>query len=150
MSASQLTGDGFVEDVSRIVKVYGMPSHELKLELTETVIINNPEQALKLLERLTDLKIRLALDDYGTGYSGLDSLQRYQIATMKIDRAFIGNMLASAQSREIVNSFISLAHSLGMDVIAEGIETDETRGALLGLDCNFGQGWHFGRPAALN
>jgi len=149
MSANQLTGDGFVEDVSRIIKHYGMPSQELKLELTETVIVNNPEQALRLLGRLTDLNIRLALDDYGTGYSGLDSLQRYPIATMKIDIAFIRNMLSSAQSHEIVHSSISLAHSLGMDVIAEGIETDEIRGALLGLNCNFGQGWFFGRPAAL-
>ncbi len=148
MSANQLTGDGFVEDVSRIIKHYGMPSQELKLELTETVIVNNPEQALRLLGRLTDLNIRLALDDYGTGYSGLDSLQRYPIATMKIDIAFIRNMLSSAQSHEIVHSSISLAHSLGMDVIAEGIETDEIRGALLGLNCNFGQGWFFGRPAA--
>ncbi len=149
VSANQLTGDGFVEDVSRTIKHYGMPPQELKLELTETVIVSNPEQALSLLNRLTDLNIRLALDDYGTGYSGLDSLQRYPIATMKIDIAFISNMLSSAQSHEIVNSSISLAHSLGMDVIAEGIETDEIRGALLGLNCNFGQGWFFGHPAAL-
>jgi EAL domain-containing protein (putative c-di-GMP-specific phosphodiesterase class I)/CRP-like cAMP-binding protein len=150
MSASQLTGEGFVDDVSNILKRYNMPSRELKLELTETVIINNPEQALGLLERLTALKIRLALDDYGTGYSGLDSLQRYPIATMKIDRAFISNMLSSAHSHEIVNSSISLAHSLGMDVIAEGIETPEAHEALQALKCNFGQGWHFGRPAALH
>ncbi len=150
MSANQLTGDGFVEEVSSIIKRCAMPSSELKLELTETVIINNPDQALRLLEHLTSLNIRLALDDYGTGYSGLDSLQRYPIATMKIDRAFISNMLTSEQSREIVNSSISLAHSLGMDVIAEGIEEVETNEALLNLKCNFGQGWHFGRPAALN
>ncbi|HEU0187424.1 MAG TPA: EAL domain-containing protein, partial [Gallionellaceae bacterium] len=149
MSANQLSGDGFVEDVSRILKHYDMPSRELKLELTETVIINNPEHALGLLERLTELKIRLALDDYGTGYSGLDSLQRYPIATMKIDRAFISNMLTSEHSHEIVNSSISLAHSLGMDVIAEGIETSEAHAALQALKCNFGQGWLFGRPAAL-
>ena len=150
MSASQLTGEGFVEAVSGILNRHSMPSRELKLELTETVIINNPEQALGLLGRLTELNIRLALDDYGTGYSGLDSLQRYPIATMKIDRAFISNMQSSTHSREIVTSSINLAHSLGMDVIAEGIETGEAHEALLGLNCNYGQGWHFGRPAALH
>lgn len=150
LSANQLTGDGFVDEVSALIARHSMPATELKLELTETVIINNPEQAHDLLNKLSQLGSRLALDDYGTGYSGLDSLQRYPIATMKIDRAFISTMAASPQSREIVRSSIGLAHSLGMDVIAEGIETEDVRSSLLDLNCNLGQGWLFGRPAALD
>ena len=149
LSAVQLTGTGLVDDIGAAIRRYDMPPMELKLELTETVIIQNPEQALAILDQLTKLGSRLALDDYGTGYSGLDSLQRYPISTMKIDRVFISTMLSTPQSMEIVRSSISLAHSLDMDVIAEGIETAETHQALLALDCDLGQGWHYGRPAAL-
>ena len=149
MSPSQLTGDSFVDDVKSIIKRYEMPPTELKLELTETVIINNPEVALQLLMQLTELGSTLAIDDFGTGNSSLETLDRYPIGTLKIDRYFTSSMLASAQSKEIVNSSIQLAHTLGMDVVAEGIETDDVRNKLLELGCNYGQGWLFGRPAEL-
>ncbi len=149
MSPSQLTGDSFVEDVKSIVTRYQMPPTELKMELTETVIINNPEVALHLLNQLTKLGSTLAIDDFGTGHSSLETLNRYPIGTLKVDRSFTSSMLESAQSGEIVNSSIRLAHSLGMDVVAEGIETDDVRKKLLELGCNYGQGWLFGRPAEL-
>ncbi len=149
MSPSQLTGDSFVEDVKAIITRHRMPPTELKLELTETVIINKPELALHLLNQLTKLGSTLAIDDFGTGHSSLETLNRYPIGTMKIDRSFTNTMLTSAQSWEIVNSSIQLAHSLGMDVVAEGIETEEVRCKLLELGCNFGQGWLFGRPSEL-
>lgn len=149
LSANQLVDDDLVSNLSAIVRHYKMPLAQLKLELTETIIINNPEQAQQLLRQLTELGCSLALDDFGTGYSGLDSLQRYPIATMKIDKSFISTMLTSSQNNEIVRSSIKLAHSLGMDVVAEGIETEEVYNSLLAMNCNFGQGWYFGRPAAL-
>lgn len=149
MSPSQLTGDSFVEDVKSIITRHRMPPTELKLELTETVIINKPDVALHLLKQLTELGSTLAIDDFGTGHSSLETLNRYPIGTMKVDRSFTNTMLTSAQSWEIVNSSIQLAHSLGMDVVAEGIETEEVRGKLLELGCNFGQGWLFGRPSEL-
>lgn len=149
MSPSQLTGDSFVDDVKSIITRYGMPPTELKLELTETVIINKPQVALKLLNQLTELGSTLAIDDFGTGHSSLDTLNRYPIGTLKVDQSFTGTMLKSDHSREIVNSSIQLAHSLGMDVVAEGIETEEVRGKLLELGCNFGQGWLFGKPSEL-
>jgi EAL domain-containing protein (putative c-di-GMP-specific phosphodiesterase class I) len=149
MSPSQLTGESFVEDVKTILSRNGMPPTELKLELTENVIINNPEVALHLLMQLTELGSTLAIDDFGTGHSSLETLDRYPIGTLKVDRYFTSSMLASAQSGEIVSSSIRLAHSLGMDVVAEGIETDDVRRKLLELGCNFGQGWLFGRPAEL-
>ena len=149
MSPSQLTGDGFVEDVKSTIHRLRIPPAELKLELLETVIINYPEVAYRSLNQITELGSSIALDDYGTGHSGLESLKRYPISTMKIDRNFVFHMLTSAQDMEIVSSSIKLAHSLGMDVVAEGIETEEVRRELLDRGCNFGQGWLFGRPAAL-
>ncbi|VVC82252.1 EAL domain-containing protein [Sideroxydans sp. CL21] len=149
LSPSQLTGDGFVGEVKAIVSKHRMPAPELKLELTETVIINNPELALQLLGKLTESGSTLALDDFGTGHSGLDALHRYPIGTMKIDRAFVSQMLASPHSAKIVQSSIELAHSLKMDVVAEGIENEDERLALLELGCDYGQGWLFGKPASL-
>jgi len=149
LSPSQLTGDGFVDEVRKIVKSHQVPAPELKLELTETVIINNPDLALQLLGKLTESGSTLALDDFGTGHSGLDALHRYPIGTLKIDRTFVSRMLASPHSAKIVQASIELAHSLKMDVVAEGIETEDERLALLELGCDFGQGWLFGKPAAL-
>ena len=149
LSPSQLTGDGFTSDVKNIVSRHQMPAAELKLELTETVIINNPELALQLLGKLTETGSTLALDDFGTGHSGLDSLHRYPIGTMKIDRSFVNQMLSSPQSAKIVQASIDLAHSLKMDVVAEGIEIEDERLALLELGGDYGQGWLFGRPASL-
>jgi EAL domain-containing protein (putative c-di-GMP-specific phosphodiesterase class I) len=149
LSPSQLTGEGFVGDVKAIISRHRMPAPELKLELTETVIINNPELALQLLSKLTESGSTLALDDFGTGHSGLDALHRYPIGTMKIDRAFVSQMLASPHSAKIIQASIELAHSLKMDVVTEGIETEEERLALLERGCDFGQGWLFGKPASL-
>lgn len=149
LSASQLTGVGLIDDVKTIMALYGMPPTELKLELTETVIINNPDVALELLGKLGELGSTLALDDFGTGHSGLDSLQRYPIGTIKIDIAFIRRLRESPQSIAIVRSSINLAHSLGMNVVAEGVENEEIWRTLGELGCDFGQGWHFGRPEEL-
>ena len=149
LSPNQLTSESLVDDFKTIIARHNMPATELKLELTETVIVEHPEIALQILNRLIELGSGLALDDFGTGHSGLAHLQRYQISTLKIDRAFIERMLGSAQSMEIVRSSIGLAHSLGMNVVAEGVETEAVREKLLELGCDFGQGWHFGMPAAL-
>ncbi len=150
LSANQLTGDHFVHDVKLILERHHMTAEELKMELTETIIIGRPEIASQVLNNLIALGGTLALDDFGTGYSGLDYLQRYPIATVKIDRAFITPLLQTAPSLEIVNKTIELAHSLGMNVVAEGIENEEIRQKLTQLRCDFGQGWLFGKPLALD
>jgi EAL domain-containing protein (putative c-di-GMP-specific phosphodiesterase class I) len=149
LSANQLVGNGLMIDLSNLLNKYDVPAQQLKLELTESIFIDNPDQAHVLLSQLTRMGCSLALDDYGTGYSGLNSLQRYPIATMKIDKSFIGTMLTTGHSNEIVSSSIKLAHSLGMNVVAEGIETEEIYRSLVEMKCDFGQGWYFGRPAAL-
>lgn len=150
LSASQLVGERLVEDISDILSRHNMPAAELKLELTETVVVERPDLAMIILTRLIELGSTLALDDYGTGYSSLEHLQRYPIATLKIDRGFVAPMLSSEQSFEIVYSSVRLAHSLGMKVVAEGIETEEIKDALLKLGCELGQGWLFGKPVALD
>ena len=123
---------------------------QLKLELTETVLINNPGMALDIFNRLIDLGSSIALDDFGTGHSNLEVLHRYPLRTMKIDRSFVSEMLSTPHSARIVQSSIDLAHSLRMDVVAEGIEDEAQRSALMRLGCEYGQGWLFGKPAPLS
>jgi EAL domain-containing protein (putative c-di-GMP-specific phosphodiesterase class I) len=149
LSPSQLTGIGFVGEVAKIVTEHQMPAAELKLELTETIIINDPALALELLTQLTKSGSSLALDDFGTGHSSLEALHRYPIGTMKIDRSFISQMHTSKQSAKIVESSIKLAHSLNLDVVAEGVETEIERQTLVELGCEYGQGWLFGKPASV-
>lgn len=149
LSANQLLGEYLVGQVKEIMERHAMTPAELKLELTESAVVEHPEMAMEILRRLVELGSTLALDDYGTGYSGLDHLQRYPIATLKLDRAFIAPMLDSGPSFEIVRSSIALAHSLGMRVVAEGIETEDVREALRQLGCEYGQGWLFGKPTPL-
>ncbi|HEU0220122.1 MAG TPA: EAL domain-containing protein [Gallionella sp.] len=149
LSPTQLTCESLVDDIHAIIARHNMPTTELKLELTETVMVEHPEMALRILDRLVELGSSIALDDYGTGHSGLEHLQRYPIGTLKLDRAFIAPMLGSTQSLEIVRSSIDLAHSLGMNVVAEGIEAKDVGEKLLAMKCDFGQGWYFGKPAAL-
>ena len=150
LSAAQLGNEMLVEEVKNILANHKMNARELKLELTETVMVDHPENAQKIMRRLIDLGCSLALDDYGAGHSGLRHLQRYPLDTLKIDGAFVEPMLASAQSMEIVRSTVALAHSLGMNVVAESVETEGVKKKLLEMQCEFGQGWHFGRPIELH
>jgi EAL domain-containing protein (putative c-di-GMP-specific phosphodiesterase class I) len=149
LSASQLISETLVDDVNSIVSQYNIDATELKLELTESMMVEQPELALRILSRLIELGCSLSLDDYGTGYSGLNHLQSYPIGTLKIDRSFVGPMLESPQSMEIVQSSIALAHSLKMKVVAEGVETESVRLRLLQMGCDYGQGWLFGHPLSM-
>jgi EAL domain-containing protein (putative c-di-GMP-specific phosphodiesterase class I) len=149
LSAAQLSNEMLVEEVKAIISSQNMCAAELKLELTETVMVEQPESALKIMDRLIELGCSLALDDYGAGHSGLRHLQRYPLSTLKIDGAFVEPILRSIQSLEIVRSSVALAHSLGMTVVAEGIEDKGVRAKLMEMKCDFGQGWYFGRSATL-
>lgn len=150
LSANQLSSETLVDDVQSILSSHGMNPAEIKLELTETVMVSHPEIAQQIFRRLIGLGSSFALDDYGTGHSGLGHLQQYPIGTLKIDRVFIAPVLDSAQNAEIVRSSIALAHSLDMDVVAEGVENAEVGARLLAMDCDFGQGWFYGRPSTLD
>jgi EAL domain-containing protein (putative c-di-GMP-specific phosphodiesterase class I) len=149
LSPSQLSREMLVEDVKNAMKDQNVDPAELRLELTETVIIDQPDAALKMMQRLIKLGCSLALDDYGAGHSGLRHLQRYPLDTLKIDGNFVEPLLTSAQSLEIVRSTVALGLSLGLIVVAEGVESEGVRAKLVEMKCNLGQGWYFGRPATL-
>jgi EAL domain-containing protein (putative c-di-GMP-specific phosphodiesterase class I) len=149
LTADQLSSEMLAEEVKSIVDRHDMPAAELKLDLLETAIIERPEIMPLILNKLIASGCSLALDDYGPGYSGLNRLHTYPIDTLKIDRIFIANILESEQSQEIVRSSIVLAHSLGLNVVAQGIEDENASAKLSQLKCDLGQGWHFGSPAML-
>lgn len=134
--------DRILETIAQV----GLAPEQLKLEITETAIIRSPETAIAVLTRIKDAGIKLALDDFGTGYSSLSYLHRLPFDTIKIDRSFINEIGSDGQSPVIVRTILSLADNLGMEVIAEGIETADQWKVLKELGCRFGQGWHFGRP----
>lgn len=149
LSAAQLSNEMLVEEVKSVIESQSMNAAELKLELTETVMVEQPESALRIMHRLIELGCSLSLDDYGAGHSGLRHLQRYPLTTLKIDGAFVEPILQSSQSLEIVRSSVALAHSLGMLVVAEGVESKSVKAKLLEMKCDFGQGWYFGRAATI-
>jgi EAL domain-containing protein (putative c-di-GMP-specific phosphodiesterase class I) len=149
VSAAQLSNELLAKDVALILARQNMNASELKLELTETEIVEHPETAVKVMSMLINLGCNLALDDYGAGHSGLRHLQRFPLTTLKIDSAFVEPMLHSVQSLEIVRSSVALGHSLGMSVVAEGVEAEPMLRMLLEMKCDFGQGWYLGKPATL-
>lgn len=120
--------------------------HSLKLEITESMIMENADMAIVMLGHLRALGVQLAIDDFGTGYSSLNRLYRFPINTLKIDQSFVGQMAVDHKKREIVRTIVGLAHSLGMDVTAEGIEGEEQLRSLQALSCEQGQGYLFSRP----
>ena len=149
LSAMQLGNDKLVEEIMSILAKQNMDPAELQLELTETAMIESPDTALVIMRELINRGCRLALDDYGAGHSGLKHLQQYPLDTLKLDSTFVEPLATCSQSLEIVRSSVALAHSLNMNVIAEGIETENVRTKLLEMKCDLGQGWYFGRPATL-
>lgn len=145
VSGKQLSQPDLASHVNEILQENGVVGSRLKLELTETSLIENTESAKNILSRLKDLSIGIHLDDFGTGYSSLSYLHRFPIDTLKIDRSFI-NSIGATQDTEIVRTILSLAHTLNMGVIAEGIETSEHVAALKDLGCRQGQGYYFMKP----
>ncbi len=154
ISSVQLLGARLVEDVSALLEREGIAPQSLKLELTESLILENPELGRKVLERIAELGVRIACDDFGTGYSAFSSLRDLPFSTLKIDRAFIAAGLgAEGQPPEeraavILESIIHLAHALGLDIVAEGVETHEQLQRLRALGCDMAQGWAIGQPVA--
>jgi diguanylate cyclase (GGDEF)-like protein/PAS domain S-box-containing protein len=125
---------------------YHVAPERLELELTETVLIETTERHGEAFKRLRDIGVRLAIDDFGTGYSSLDYLRSFRVARLKIDQHFIGDVTTNADDAAIVRATIGLAHELGIEVVAEGVETAEQRNFLIGAGCNLAQGYYFGMP----
>jgi diguanylate cyclase (GGDEF)-like protein len=146
LSPSQLVRDDVVEAVTTALAASRLPGDRLKIELTESVIVENPKRAGAILERLKALDVTIAMDDFGTGYSSLASLQKLPIDVLKIDRSFVSNMFEAEDSYKIVTAVLSLAASLGMETVAEGIETVAQADRLTDLACHVGQGFLYAEP----
>lgn len=146
LSVKQFSQQDLIEKVSNILRDTKLPPASLKLEITESAVMENVETATRMLIELRELGVQLAMDDFGTGYSSLSNLHRFPINTLKIDRSFITHMVDNGENAEIVRTISGLAQNLGMDVVAEGVETREQLEILRGLGCQFGQGYFFSKP----
>ncbi|PSF38438.1 diguanylate cyclase [Aphanothece hegewaldii CCALA 016] len=142
--------DLLIQQIQNILKemVDEKQRNSLKLEITESVMFNNVEGAIQLLHRLRALGLRLSIDDFGTGYSNLSYLHRFPIDTLKVDQSFVRRMHEENDNKyaQIVRTVVMLGHNLGLEVVAEGIETEEQMRSLLALNCEFGQGYFFAKP----
>lgn len=147
LSTKQFNQENLSEEVSYILEKTGLKSECLKLELTESAAMDDVNGAIEQLVKLKSLNLKLSLDDFGTGYSSLSYLHQLPTDTLKVDQSFVGRMEErTSEDGEIVKTIISLGHQLGMDVIAEGIETAGQLADLRKLSCNYGQGYFFAKP----
>jgi len=146
LSTRQLREPDFADRVRTVVRETAVEPAWIKLELTESAVMEKAEQSIRLLETLRGLGIKLSIDDFGTGYSSLSYLHKLPIDSLKVDRSFVSAMHQSEENRAIVRIIVDLARLLGFDVIAEGIETTADANLLRALACDYGQGYHFAKP----
>jgi diguanylate cyclase (GGDEF)-like protein/PAS domain S-box-containing protein len=146
LSARQLQHPGIVDEVRAALAAAGLDPQSLVLEITETAIMEQLDAAITLLTELRRLGVRLALDDFGTGYSSLSYLQRLPVDILKIDRSFVAGVARSTEDSALARGILTLGQTLGLETVAEGIETAEQLAALRALGCQLGQGYFFARP----
>ncbi len=150
VSPRQLHATGFADLALHLIAETGVSPRRVRLEITEGALLGESEHVHQTLSRLRDAGVRVQLDDFGTGYSSLSYLHRFPIHALKIDRSFISNLGDGSPSVAVVRAISTLAHSLGIEVIAEGVETEAQRAILLDLGCSIGQGFLFSMPRSLN
>jgi diguanylate cyclase (GGDEF)-like protein/PAS domain S-box-containing protein len=150
ISAVELRSKQFVEHVRAILEETGLQAPYLEFELTETLLMQDPQSTIDVLRELKDMGIKLILDDFGTGYSSLSYLRRFPIDALKIDRSFVHGLCTNADDAKIVSAVINLGRSFHLQVIAEGVETRAQFIALQGQSCAEGQGYYFQKPVAAN
>jgi EAL domain-containing protein (putative c-di-GMP-specific phosphodiesterase class I) len=146
VAARQFASGELDRVVARALQRHGVPPDSLELELTESMLIDRPEESAALLERLKDVGVSLALDDFGTGYSNLAYLRQFPIDTLKIDQSFVALIGDSKDGSAIVDAVLALAHRLQLNVVAEGVETEVQKRHLQAHGCNQLQGYGIGRP----
>ena len=146
VSARQLLDPAFIGLVERALSANALAPGRLELELTERVLIGDGAQVRVALGRLRELGVSISLDDFGTGYSSLSYLTQFQINTLKIDRSFVTGMVDSARSHALVATIVAMGHSLGLELVAEGVETADQARALEAMGCHHLQGYHISRP----
>lgn len=146
LSGKQFEDQFLVPSLADIMDKTGARRERIKFEITESLLIDNPELATQSLHQLKETGAKLAIDDFGTGYSSFSYLHRFPFDTLKIDRVFVSAMARSEKSNQIVKSLVNLSHDLGMDVVAEGIETEQEAELMRGFQTAFGQGFYYSKP----
>jgi EAL domain-containing protein (putative c-di-GMP-specific phosphodiesterase class I) len=146
LSSKQFINSDLIAQIRRVLEETDVAPQSLKLEITESMVMENFELAVEMLNQLRALGIELSIDDFGTGYSSLSYLHRFPISTLKIDRSFVSSMTGNNENAEIVRTILMLARSLKMNVVAEGVETEEQLSQLAMLECEYGQGYYFSKP----
>jgi EAL domain-containing protein (putative c-di-GMP-specific phosphodiesterase class I) len=146
VSARDLHASTLADTVDRGLARHGLPASAIRLELTERVLMAEPTRVAGTLAALERLDVRLSLDDFGTGYSSLVLLQRLPVSEIKVDRSFVKRVLTSPDDAKIVQSIVDLAHALGIEAVAEGVETEEVWDLLDDMGCDSAQGWYISRP----
>ncbi len=146
VSKRQVAEPGFVDEVRQVLSDVGISGSRLKLEITESVIMENPDSIADVLQQFKESGIQVHMDDFGTGYSSLSYLHRFPLDVLKIDREYISTLSADTDYAEMVQTVVALAHTLNMQVIVEGVETEQQLRKLLLLNCDFAQGFYFAKP----
>ena len=146
LSARSLTHPELLREIGTTLERYAIPPQMLELEITESTVMADPDRAQDVLHRLRRLGIELAVDDFGTGHSSLTYLQRLPVDWLKIDKSFVMNMATDVNDATIVRTSVELGHSLGLRIVAEGVETTQALDQLTDLGCDVGQGFHISRP----
>ncbi|MEG4121595.1 EAL domain-containing protein [Microcoleus sp. N9_B4] len=148
LSGKQFAQPDLVDRIQVILETTGLSAESLKLEITESVVMDDVESAIAVLKQMKGLNVKLGIDDFGTGYSSLSYLSRFPTDTLKVDKSFVGRMELESEGENvaIVRTIVALAHALGMDVIAEGVETAAQLAKLRSIGCEYGQGYFFAKP----
>ncbi len=146
LSSRQFRSEGFLDDVMNTVNATGMSGDLLELEITESILMEDVEEAIRVMHGIREKGISIAIDDFGTGYSSLNYLKRFPITTLKIDKSFVGDLVEESDDAAIVGSTIILARSLKLDVVAEGVETSEQLEFLTAQQCHSAQGYYISKP----
>jgi diguanylate cyclase (GGDEF)-like protein/PAS domain S-box-containing protein len=147
ISARQLIGETLVEDLRAALNGAGLAARHLEIEVTESMLMDDPEHAAKLLEEIDRLGVHIAIDDFGTGHSSLAYLKRFPLGTLKVDRSFVKDLPLDSEDLAITRAVIALGHSLGFRIVAEGVETQAQQHCLAAMGCDILQGYLFGRPS---
>jgi len=146
LSLKQLKQPNFISRINSILRGHEVSPTSLELEITETTLMENPARTIKLLDQLYGLGLHLAIDDFGTGYSSLSALQQFPISTLKIDKSFVRDVANNPDDATLVGTIVQMGRNLNMDVVAEGVESEEQLSFLQRLECTFAQGLLFGDP----
>jgi len=150
LSPRQLRSSHLTAATAEALSQAGWRAEDLELEITESVMVDNPDVSIAAMQRLRAMGVGMAIDDFGTGYSSLSYLTRFPVAKLKLDRSFVRGLPHSERDAAIATSVVAMGHGLRLQVLAEGIETEEQAQFLRSLGCQMGQGWLFAKPMPLD